>query len=215
MTAIADLRRIAQGQRPEDDGLLGSARYRSGSLDLIGEEDILSEFRRQPIDFGDTDVSLASDRSAVLLSDRGALFADLYDGRVGRIWRIGQAAGSATPTPSISVAFDVDLHQSRREWIAFRAEDHPDLASHIQDILLEASMTLLSELSKEALRVRGFVVRAFSDGDAAAALLSVYILSRGERRSPQSRYAVVSVPNGGATASALDPLRESDWTPRF
>ncbi|MGB6229422.1 MAG: hypothetical protein WBF53_04770 [Litorimonas sp.] len=215
MTAIANLRCIAEGRRPENDGLLGSARYRWGALDLIGEEDILSDFRREPIEFGDADVALASNGSAVLLSDRSALVADLHGGRIGRIWRIGRTDGSASQLPSIDVAFDVDLHQSRREWIAFRSEDHPELDSRLQDALLEASMNCLADLAIEALRVRGFVVRAFSVGETCAALLSIYTLSRGERRSPQSRYAVVSVSSDGTIVSALDPLYHSDWTPRF
>ncbi|MEM7729753.1 MAG: hypothetical protein AAF311_10825 [Pseudomonadota bacterium] len=216
MTALENLSSLAEGHRPENDGLLGSARYQCNGVEHVGEEEILADFRQHPFALDGVGLDLSVTRSAALIAEDRALFADLHGGRIMRAWRVG---GGHSPSrdllPRVDVAFDNDLHQSRREWLAFRNEDHPDLSPALAQPLLDLGDALLSDLRKEVLRTRGFVVRAFSDGDRAAALLSVSILARDPERRPSSRFAVIGLSGGSKAYSVIDPVAESDWSPRL
>ena len=108
MSAIAALRALAAG-RPLPDSILGACRLESGNIDAFGSEAIGDAFRRVPL----AEVSLAEGAecatAALLLTHDEALFADIYDGRIGRLWRIGQRGGICQHQHG-------RVHHQRGEW---------------------------------------------------------------------------------------------------
>jgi hypothetical protein len=215
MSGLDHLRALAQGQRPLDDGLLGNARCAWGKGELLSQESILAGFSARPFELDGELLSVETSQGAALIGEKRALVADLYDGRIGRMWRVG--VGTAyPPQPSIDVAFDADMSQERGD-LSFRAEDHPDLDPAAAERLLAAGRDLIEEIRGEGkLRVRGFVIRAFGTPEATAALLGLFTLGNEARRSAGFNYAVVGVgSNAGDAWRVCDRSQPQDWTPRF
>ena len=143
-----------------------------------------------------------------------ALFADVYGGRIGRLWRLGEGDAGECER-AVSVAFDPDLSQVRGD-IAFREEDHPELEPSGMGAIRQAAAVALEPLrAGGALRVRGFVIRALGDDRAAAALIAVYVLWDDTPRAMQSGYAAVGVAPGRAPLAVFDRPPTSAWAPRL
>jgi hypothetical protein len=209
------LRALAEGRRPPEDGLLSNARFASAGGELLGEEAILAAFVALSPQFEPGLLSVETGRVAALIGDRQALVADLYGGRIARIWQVG--AGSApSDEPAIDVAFDPDMRQERGD-LEFRAEDHPDLEPGSAGRLLSACRDLVEQGRREGkLRVRGFVVRAFGGAPGSAALMSLFELGNEPHRSAAFSYAVIGLgPEEGAPRVVRDRPRPRAWTPRF
>ena len=214
MSALAHLRDIARGIRPADDGLLGNARFACGQADVVGAEAILAAFAARPFDLGGELLQVETLRSAALIGEADALVADLYDGRVGRLWRVGDGAAGAAE-PRVDVAFDADLQQERGD-VQFRPEDHPDLGADAAAQLLEAGRRLTERLRSEGkLRARAFFVRAFGDASASAALLAVHTLDNEDTRTAGFSYAVLGSIESGNPQVVRDQPGRRDWTPRL
>lgn len=95
-----------------------------------------------------------------------ALFADLSDGHIARLWRLGTASASARAPALLLVDVPHDPDRSQHApGVGFRAADHPALAAAHQDAV--------AALADRIADTRALVLRAFSDGDRAAALLAV------------------------------------------
>ena len=146
------------------DRLLGSCRLMWAGAEAFGEEAVLELFRASPLDLADATL-VETGRSAALVGDDAALVADLYEGRIGRLWRIGSGEPPEAE-PFVAVAFDPDLRQERGH-VHFRAEDHPDLPGDGREALLAAGRTLIDVPG--AHRARAFAARAFGEGGRAAA----------------------------------------------
>ncbi len=214
MSGLDNLSALANGTRPADDGLIGNTRFVWGTNELLGEEAILAEFSARPFNLGEELFSVETPQAAAFIGSSGALFADLYGGRIGRLWRIG-AGIAPSSEPAIDVAFDADMRQERGD-LSFRAEDHPNLDSSAAEGLLSAGRDIIDGLRGEGkLRVRGYVIRAFGDTQASAALLSLFTLSNGTRRSASFSYAAIGVRSDGKVIAACDPIEPREWTPRF
>lgn len=215
MSGLDHLRALVQGVRPLDDGLLGNARFSWGQSNLISEEAILASFAGHPFEPEGTILSVETPSGAVLIAGDCAVVADLYAGRIGRLWRIG----GETEQPSeeaIDVAFDADMRQERGA-LYFRAEDHPALDPRAADRLLSSAEDLIEKMRRDGnLRVRGFFVRAFSDGQSSAALLSLFTLDNKSSRSASFRYAVIGI---GGEDDEVHVVRDQSeprgWTPRL
>ena len=205
MNMIAEvLATLGQGIRPSADGLLGNCRLEWRGGEACGEEAILESFRMNRFDVA-AGRMIADERGfAILDGNGGALFGDLYGGRIGRLWRVGP--GEPPPAePAITVAFDPDLSQERGD-VLFRAADHPHLSSDLAPALLAAARGLVeAERSHGFHRVRAFIVRAFSVDGAAAALAAVYRLGGQPVRTSGFSYAVLMIESGGRILGALDP----------
>jgi hypothetical protein len=215
MSGLAHLRSLAQGRRPADDGLLGNVRCAWGGTEILSEEAVLAAFAAQPFSLDGALLEVETAEGAALIGPEGALYADLYDARVGRLWRIG-GAPALPPEPAVNVAFDVDMRQERGE-LSFRAEDHPSLDPAAAEPLLSAAREMIEELRLQGkLRVRGFVVRACGSAPASAALVALYTLSNEISRTASFSFAVLGAGPGGEIAhKAIDPARSRDWTPRL
>jgi len=215
MSALAHLRTLARGIRPANDGLLGNARCAWGASELLSEEAILAAFAARPFDIEGELLAVETPQGSALIGEGSALVADLYGGRIGRLWRVG--GDLAQPTePAIDVAFDPDMRQERGDLI-FRYEDHPDLNPAAAGSLSTAARSLVERVGADGkLRVRGFVVRAFSDPQASAALLSLYTLDNESSRSASFSYAVIGATSGSDDVCAVsERLEAREWTPRF
>ena len=214
MSALDHLRAIGRGVAPQDDGLLGNARCGWGRGELMGEESILAAFCALPF-ANDDAVAVETAQGAALIGHDDALIADVYDGRVGRLWRVGK--GVTLPhEPVIDVSFDPDMRQQRGD-VLFRAEDHSELSSAGAEAVLEAARAHVGQLHRAgALRSRAFVVRAFGTEDATAALLAVYTLGNETSRTAGFAYAILAAgPQDSSARMVSDQTRPRPWSPRF
>jgi hypothetical protein len=214
MSAIDHLRAIGRGETPANDGLLGNTRCGWGRSELMGEESILAAFCTRP--FADTNVvAVETTQGVALIGQDDALIADVYDGHIGRLWRVGD--GVALPhEPAIDVAFDLDMRQQRGD-VLFRADDHPELSPACSERVLDAARAHVSQLRRAgALRSRAFVLRAFGNEDAAAALLAVHTMGNETNRTAGFSYAILAVGAQDASARIVsDRSRPRNWSPRF
>ena len=214
MSALRHLRCLARGRHPADDGLLGSARFGWGGLELLSEEAILAAFAAQPFVLEGGILEVETPQSAALIGETEALYADLYDGRVGRLWRVGSTPEGPCE-PAVDVAFDADMRQERGD-LAFRAEDHPCLDSVASEIVVERGRELLERLRHHGnLRVRGFVTRAGGTPETSAALIALYTLTNEPSRAASFRFAVLGFEQGAQAREVVDPARPRRWTPRL
>jgi hypothetical protein len=182
---------------------------------LLSEEAILAGFVARPFDLEGELLSVETPQAAALIGEGRALVADLYDGRIGRMWRVG-GEPAQRPEQAIDVAFDPDMSQERGD-LSFRAEDHPTLDPTAAQRLLSAGRDLIEQVRNEGkLRVRGFVVRAFGGPQASAALISLFTLDDEACRSASFSYAVIGVgPNIEEVQTVYDRSQPREWTPRF
>lgn len=214
MSALDHLRIIGRGGTPPDDGLLGNARCGWGRGELIGEESILAAFCART--FADADaIAIETAQGAALIGQDDALIADVYDGRIGRLWRVGKGV-SLPPEPAIDVAFHLDMRQQPGD-VLFRAEDHPELSPADAARVLDAARAHLGLLRRTgALRSRAFLVRAFGNEDATAALLAVHTMSNETSRTAGFSYAIFAVGSKDNSARLVsDQTRPRPWSPRF
>ena len=199
---MSDLVRLARGERVT--ALLSTASLATGGREVYGDEVIVAAFRRQPLDLTAATV-VADDRGIALFAGGEAVVADLYDGHVARLWRVG-AAPSSIRERRIDVPFDPDLAQARGG-VVF---DRVGLAQADADALAAAVAAL--QAADDAFRVRAFVIRTMTDTSGIAALVAVY------RASPDGigfTYAAVQVGRDGATLVAADPPAARAWSPRL
>jgi len=215
LSGLAHLRSLAQGQRPAGDGLLGNTRCAWGGFELLSEESILASFAASPFDLDGKLVAVETAQGAALVGPDRALYADLYDGRIGRLWRIG-GAPDLPPEPAIDVAFDADMRQERGD-LSFRAEDHPCLDTAAAERLNAPARDLLEGLRLAGkLRVRGFVLRACGDRSASAALIALYTLGSEFSRASLFSFAVLGLGDGDDEAHrAIDSAPPRTWSPRL
>jgi hypothetical protein len=214
MSALEHLRTLAGGDRPENDGLLGNARCAWGRGEFIGEEGVLGAFCANPFAPDEDVLIVETEQGAALVGKDDALMADLYNGRIGRLWRVGRGIVFATQQ-MVDVAFDPDMGHERGD-VYFRAEDHPELSVELGQRLLAAARAHVDGVRRgSGLRVRAFVVRAFESGDTAAGLIAVYKLSNEAARSAGFSYVVISL-SGSADARVVSEEKvEREWTPRL
>lgn len=215
MIGLKNLRALAQGNPPSGDGLLGNARCASGRDNFVGQESILASFSKRPFNLEGELFSVETPQGAALIGENRALVVDLYEGRIGRLWRVGEKTAQPSEQ-AIDVAFDPSLSQEHDD-LAFRAEDHLNLDPVAAERLLAAGRDLIDQMRNEGmLRVRGFVVRAFGTPQASAALLSLFTLDNETRRSASFSYAAIGAgPRTDEVHTVYDPPQPRDWTPRF
>lgn len=219
MSIASAIAAIGRGHR--HPALLENARLETGSGEAFGEEAILSHFARQPIDLdGATWVETATGFGAV--AKGRALFGDLYNGHIARLWRLDPAAGEP-PEPAVSVAFDPDLRQARRDVFA-RAEDHPELGDEDLEALVAAGRSLIEHREPDdapPLRIRAWLLRAFAEPHAVAGLFATHIVGdEPGGRSAGFVFTAALVDRSGTRMLVRDAAGEaqrrvSRWRPRL
>lgn len=163
-------------------------------------------------------------RAAVATDGETALFADLVDGGIVRLWRVG--AGSAPSRPRLAVPFDPDMSQIGGA-PAFAASDHLELEPDRADRLLAALSEIvevghpmltdtLSRVGRGAVvRRRIAVMRAFETGTTTLALLRVHLFPLGEIAPPVAVNAVARIDPASLNliCDDLPVMDEASWTP--
>ncbi|MGB7419832.1 MAG: hypothetical protein WA918_11690 [Erythrobacter sp.] len=215
MSGLQHLETLARGDRPENGGLLGTAKLSWSRVDRLSEEDILAVFAHDPFNVGKVALMIETETGAAIVSDSTALLADLYGGRIGRVWRIGDEV-EEEHEPVLHVAFDTDMDQGRSAAVHFRPEDHPDLSAHWREKVLGQIEELIADQRRAgALRTRAFVIRAWGNEAGAVALVSLFSLSSTSQRSANMAYAVVASDCDGRKFAVIAKTSAGDWTPRL
>lgn len=171
--------------------------------------------------FGEDVATVAAAHGAALFGAEGrALFADLHNGHITRLWLLAPAGFDAidrferTDTP-----FDTDLDQ-RGGHLAFEPEDHPELNTADVARVREAALEWLRPSGPHGLeRLRPIVIRALSNDSSAAALIAVY----GKRSDApgMARFNVaIHLPRDGEQVTVVDEagIRYElgrGWNPRM
>lgn len=184
MTVEATMRALATGS-VDPLHVWGGCRLEHATGDAFGIEAIGAALRRRPVQ-ADGFVECAT--QSVLIGDSAALFVDVIDDVVVRVWRTGILM-SLESEPAVRTAFDPDLAQARGA-IIFDPADHPDLADDACSRVLASGRTLLAEMNA-AFRARGFVIRAFGDAASGAALVALVSLGELRVRTPGLARAII------------------------
>jgi hypothetical protein len=181
----------------------------------MSEEYILSAFAAAPFEIGDNTFAVETPGHAALIGEEDAIIADVYNGRIGRLWRIG-GLDQSTDERRLHVAFDVDMAQARPQSLLFRQDDHPELPlDETAELLTDCEAFIDGRRRSGNLRARGFVVRAFGDQTTRAALLSLFTLSDKHERSASFDFAVVARTADGETRCVFGEPNPGLWTPRL
>lgn len=198
MTVEATMRALATGSI-DPLHVWGGCRLEHATGDAFGIDAIGAALRRSPVH---VDGFLECPTQSVLIGDGAALFADVIDDVVVRLWRTGSPV-SLESEPAVRTAFDPDLAQARGD-VIFDPADHPSVAHAAYARVIVAGRALLAEMSA-AFRVRGFVIRAFGDAAAGAALLGLQSLGENPVRVPGLARAIIAW-RGDDLQITLDPV---------
>ena len=214
MTAFDTLIMLASGIQPPS-GLLHNCRFEGFGSESYGIEAIVARLRQLPFAIApDADVVQTPDHIAVFDGDR-AIFADLYDAAIGRLWLLGPDAG-VDAEPCLAVPFDPDLDQAGGDGF-LAAGDHPGLAAEAAARVTALGRAIARD--GDGLRTRSFAIRAFGSAAAGAALFAVF------RMRPENRdvagFTLMAARWAGdddhfvRDAGGEAMLAGSRWTPRF
>lgn len=179
MSALDTIRALSRGDASGAGGLLPACRAQAFGAEAFGPAAIAELFGRNPCPISATPAVVAG-ATALSLCDADAegreqgWMADLHDGRIARLWRVGEGEGDAQAEPALAFAFDAFLSQDR-EPVALRPEDHPELPPDAAAALLTVAgqAALGPDADSPAAQGRAFVVRALSVGDRGSALVCV------------------------------------------
>lgn len=153
--------------------LLPACRAQAYGAEAFGGVAIVEMFARQPASFSATPhVVAGATQTAVFDTDAAgvsqAVFAEHYDGRVARIWRLG--SGGRDPIAETTLRFAQDPFMSQaRERTAFDPKDHPELSPEFASAVSEVLASMVEPFAE----AQAIVLRAVSTGDLTAALVSV------------------------------------------
>ena len=171
-------------------GLLNSCRLARGGVETYGAEAIGADYRTSPWRTdGDEDWSEAENHVA-LVGVSGAIFADVHDGWIGRIWHVEPSAPRRCAEPAMPVAFDIDLVQARGD-LLLRSEDHPTLTQGAVERVCDLGRSVAGQMPHAtAFRTRAFLLRAFGDEARGAALFAVHRLGADPVRTSDFSHAI-------------------------
>ena len=177
MSARDAIRALAAGDPRGASALLPACRARAFGAEAFGPAAIVELFARNPRPLSPAPAVVEGERTlwicdADLEGREQAWLADLHDGRVARLWRVGDGPPDDAAEPALAFAFDVFLNQDRSP-VAFRAEDHPNLAAEAGPALAKVASAAAAgpDPERPAAQGRTFVLRALSAGDRGAALI--------------------------------------------
>ena len=175
MTPAEAIRALAAGDTAASASLLPACRAEAYGTEAFNPAAVAALFARHPAPLSRLpDVIAAPGGIAVFDADADgreqAWFADLHGTCVGRLWRVGDGTiDVAEPQPRLAFAADPYLSQLRQP-VAFRTEDHAELAPDARAPLLNAVGAAAANPGGGA-PCRIAVLRAVSAGDRTAALL--------------------------------------------
>ncbi len=157
--------------------VLQNARLQGFGGEAYGTEAARELWFRAPADGAEVE-TVTGERGAAAFGEDGrgrpaALWADLHDGWVTRLWRLGAVAGAEAEAEVTATPVDLDRDQ-RGGRLAFDAQMHPELAPEARAAVAALGEAWLhappAALAGRLRRVRPLVLRAVSQGDRTAVL---------------------------------------------
>ncbi|WP_174273227.1 hypothetical protein [Sphingomonas bacterium] len=160
--------------------LLQNTSFEGFGSDAYGKEEIAAMLRRHSPFTAVTRQARTARSQAVIGEDAAgrpvALFADLHDGWITRLWRLGEGADPAPLRPVTSVPADADMDQ-RGGRLGFAPEAHPELEPAHAAALVALGDRWLAGQPVDVIGAlacaRPIILRAFSEGGACAALIRI------------------------------------------
>lgn len=195
---LAELAALLRGLPGSTAPLANTMSVQAMGFETFGRTDALDLFARHPLVLSATPHVLAAPGALAVLDVTPdgrtvGVFADVVDGVLARLWLTGAVAEDAVVEPAVSVASDDFLTQDRSA-CAGDPQDHPNLAALAWPQVQAGAEEALNTISEPAAASssRAVVVRAFSSGDAFAALYTLRVLSPGVPRVAHRRWALAT-----------------------
>ena len=205
---LAELSALLRGVPGGAAPLANTLSVQAMGHETFGRTDALDLFARHSLQLSATPhVLTAPDALAVLdVAPDGrsiGVFADVVDGVLARLWVAGPVADDAVAEAAVPVASDDFLTQDRAV-CAGDAQDFPHLAALAWPQLLASAAEALQTVRDPAAASssQAVVVRAFSSGDAFAALYTLRVQAASVPRHAHRRW-VLAVCRIGADGALL------------
>ena len=193
---LAELSGLLRGIPGSTAPLANTLTVQAMGFETFGRTDALDLFARYPIAFSATPHVLTAPGALaafdVMPDGRPiGVYADVVDGVIARLWVSGPVAEDAVTEPAVSVASDDFLTQDRAA-CAGDPNDHPWLNAQAWPEVLASAAHAMYSVNEQvaASSSNAVVVRAFSSGDAFAALYSLRMLSPGVPRLAHRRWVL-------------------------
>ena len=224
---LDSLRRVVGGNAGAEHLVLHTCRLEGFGCEIVGSRSVAEIFRRAPFAMA-KQPHLVQDQAtfavfdATVINEPIAFFADTYDGRIGRLWRIGPAAAiRAHSDPAISVAFDPLLSQLP-DRVACDLNEYSGLGeaalTHLRSVSEMLCDRVFDPESDCTTRRSAFVRRAICRDGSGAALLAVHELSTDQHRTKCFRGAAIFFRYAGTqlvhAIGCIDATAHVKWTPR-
>lgn len=197
------LRGVLAGEGAATAAVLHNCRFDGAGSSVYGREAILDLFRSTPMALDNARLVAGARFAALFGSSAGnsvALFADIYAGNIARLRFLGPVCLARRSAARIDVPYDPALGQ-HAALVAFEPNDHPELPPEHRARVLTAAERFsehrcaddaaLARASAQLVRMRSFVLRAFSSGREAAMLLMVAAL-RSDGRAGLVQFAAAA-----------------------
>ena len=221
------MRKVVGGAAGAEHLMLHTCRLEGFGSEVVGSRSVAEIFRRAPFTMARQphvvqDAASFAVLDATVTNEPVAFFADTYDGRIGRLWRIGPAAAIHAPSdPAISVAFDPSLSQVP-DRVACDLQEHSGLGdealTHLRSVAEMLCDRVFDPASDCTTRRSAFVRRAICRDGSGAALLAVHELSTDQQRTKCFRGAAVFFRYAGTrlvhAIGCLDAAAHDEWAPR-
>jgi len=208
---LVELAALLRGVPGSAAPLANTLRVQAMGHETFGRTDALDLFARHPLALSATPHALAApDALAVLdVTPEGrtvGVFADVVDGVLARLWVAGPVADDAVTEAAVPVASDDFLTQNRTV-CAGDPQDHPRLAALAWPQVQASAGEALHGVREPAAASssQAVVVRAFSSGDAFAALYTLRVQAASVPRHAHRRWAL-AVCRIGADGALLHRL---------
>ena len=193
-----DLAALLRGQPGSTVPLANTLSVLALGVETFGRTDALDLFARHPLRLSATPHVVAGPAALAVLdmTPEGrpiGVYADLVNGVLARLWVVGPLVDDAVAEPAVPVASDDFLTQDRTA-CAGDLLDYPGRAALAWPHVKASADELLQAVAEPAAASssRAVVVRAFSSGDAFAALYTLRILAPGVPRLAHRRWALVT-----------------------
>ena len=222
MTVLDTLAALARGEMPAT-GVLHNCRFENLGSETYGIEAIVVRLRPAAFAITPGATIVQTPRHVAVFDGDRAIFADIFDGGIGRLWLLGPGAGNETeagpetgPEASIAVPFDPDLDQSGGD-VFLAAGDNPALAPDA--VPRVAALGHAITCAADGLRTRAFVIRAFGTAAGGAALFAVFRLR--PDHGDAAGFTLTAAHWAGADAHFIRDaggeavLTRRRWTPRI
>jgi len=208
---LVELAALLRGLPGSAAPLANTLRVQAMGHETFGRTDALDLFARHPLALSDTPHVLAGPGALAVIdvTPEGrtvGIYADVVEGVLARVWMAGPVAVDAVTEAAVPVASD-DFLTQQRTVCAGDPQDHPRLAALAWPQVRASAAEALHSVRDPAAASssQAVVARAFSSGDAFAALYTLRLQSASTPRHAHRRWAL-AVCRIGADGALLHRL---------